>query len=74
MTTGQVQQNNRISAVMAASANKNFVSPLDPQSYKNQQAPSSSRLKQRSNIINSKGINQIDMDMFKQGDKDVSKI
>lgn len=57
----QGQQNNRISGALGSGA-KNYVSPLDPQTFKSQPAPSSSRLKQRSNMMNSKPINQIDLE------------
>jgi hypothetical protein len=49
------------------SGNKTYVSALDPGTFKSQPAPSSSRLKQRSNLTNGNGINQIDLEPLNSG-------
>lgn len=57
----QGPHNNRIGAGIGG-GNKTYVSPLDPSTFKSQPAPSSSRLKQRSNLTGASGMNQIDLD------------
>ena len=62
----QGSQNNRIGAGLG-SGTKTYVSALDPTTFKSQPAPSSSRLKQRSNLTNPSGTNQIDLEPLNSG-------